>query len=365
MQYTHGDTFKPMKDRLTLTSHWHAKLTVSEMAEKSRVGEFSRLLKNMGVNIVHLAEFHGDGNPRDSGPKRLPQLQAMFDTCRKYSTHRFLLLPGEEANAHLNIPPPAKQKPGHWLYLFPKPVYLTLVRKKGQPFMEEIAPYGHVYHTGSEADMVKVLRREKGLAWTAHPRIKSSSAAPDAYRERDWYKDDSLWLGGGWKFMPGDLSDGRLGVRVLDLLDDMNRWGQHKKLIGEVDCFTVDSTHEIYGHMNVNYLRLKKMPTFDDWSPVLDVLRRGDFFVTTGEVLIHSFEATNDLIKADLEWTFPLRTVELVVDGRRQTVELPETREFGRKTFEWPMELKGKARARIEVWDVAGNGAFTQPLRLR
>ena len=264
MRYTHGDTFKVMKDRLTLTSHWHARLTVGEMEGKPRAPEFARLFKSMGINIVHLAEFHGDGNPRDPGPKRLSQLKAMFDTCRKHSSDRFLLLPGEEANAHLNHPPPSKQKAGHWLYLFPKPVYLTLVRKKGQPFMEEIPPYGRVYHTGSEADMVEVLRREKALAWTAHPRIKSSSAAPDGYRERDWYKDDSLWLGGGWKYMPGDLSDGRLGVRVLDLLDDMNRWGQHKKVIGEVDCFTVDSTHEIYGHMNVNYLRLKKMPTFDD-----------------------------------------------------------------------------------------------------
>ena len=71
------------------------------------------------------------------------------------------------------------------------------------------------------------------------------------------------------------------------------------------------------------------------------------------------------MLKADLEWTFPLRTVELVIDGHRRTIQLPETREFGRQTFEWPVELKGKVYARIEAWDTAGNGAFTQPVRLR
>jgi hypothetical protein len=169
--------------------------------------------------------------------------------------------------------------------------------------------------------------------------------------------------------MPADLSEPRLGVRVLDLLDDMNTWGQRKVSHGEVDCFELDRTHELWGHMNVNYLRLAKRPTSDDWSPVLDVLRRGDFFVTTGEVLIHSFEVKDGKAAADLEWTFPLGQVELVEsDGktaRRRTRPLPGTGEFGRAKFEWPLESKDPAWVRLEVWDVAFNGAFTQPLWLR
>ena len=165
--------------------------------------------------------------------------------------------------------------------------------------------------------------------------------------------------------MPSDLSTPRLGVRVLDLLDDMNQWGQRKHVVGEVDVFEIDRTHELYAHMNVNYLKLDRMPTSDDWSPVLDVLRRGDFFVTTGEVLIHSFEARDDEVTADLEWTFPLEQVELIVDGQRRTIPLPATREFGRQRFSWPMELKGKSWVRLEAWDVAFNGAFTQPISLR
>ena len=56
------------------------------------------------------------------------QLKAMFDVCRKYSDESVLFIPGEEANAQLNTPAPAGTHAGHWIYLFPKPVYLTLVR---------------------------------------------------------------------------------------------------------------------------------------------------------------------------------------------------------------------------------------------
>ena len=63
---------------------------------------------------------------------------------------------------------------------------------------------------------------------------------------------------------------------MLDLLDDMANWGQRKYVPGEVDVFTIDHTHELYGHMNVNYVQLDRVPRFDEgWQPVLDVLRSG------------------------------------------------------------------------------------------
>lgn len=362
-RYTHGDAFKPMDGRFTFTSHWHVRLAMNELAGTPTGPEAVKVFKAMNVNLVHLAEFHGDGNPADPGPRRLPQLQAMFDVCRKYSDDRLVFIPGEEANAHLNKPSRQGTPPGHWLYLFPKPVYLTLVRGAGVPLVEEIPPYGKVYHAGNEADMVEILLREQALAWTAHPRIKASFAVPDSYRNAEWYKSD-LWLGGGWKAMPGDLSESRLGVRVLDLLDDMNTWGQRKQILGEVDTFALDSTHELYGHMNINYLALDAMPTADDWSPVLGALRRGDFFTTTGEVLIHSFTVQNGKATADLEWTFPLAQILLVSwDGKdvtRRVIPASDAREFERRTFEWPIEGSPKW-IRLEAWDIALNGAFTQP----
>ena len=65
--------------------------------------------------------------------------------------------------------------------------------------------------------------------------------------------------------MPADLSHDRLGRRALDLLDDMANWGQKKYLPGEVDVFKIDHTHELFGHMNINYVRLEpdRLPRFD------------------------------------------------------------------------------------------------------
>src|SRR5262249_35002949 len=154
---------------------------------------------------------------------------------------------------------------------------------------------------------------------------KASSWAPDAYREADYFKADS-WLGAAWKAMPADLSRPRLGERVLDLFDDMANWGARKQVVGEVDVFKLDHTHEIYGHMNVNYVRLDRLPRFDDgWQPVLDALRAGRFFVTTGEVLVREFtvggkqsgetlttgEDGRPELRVELEWTFPPRFAEV------------------------------------------------------
>ena len=62
---------------------------------------------------------------------------------------------------------------------------------------------------------------------------------------------------------------------------------------GEVDVFKIDHTHELFGHMNINYLRLEKLPQYDEgWQPILDTLRAGRFFVTTGEVLIREFSVS-------------------------------------------------------------------------
>jgi len=151
------------------------------------------------------------------------------------------------------------------MYLFPKPIYLTWVRPEGKPFVEEVEGYGRVYHVGGKDDMVKLLEDEKGLAWSTHPRIKASYKTPDAFKDEPWYKS-AVWLGAAWKAMPADLSEDRLGRRCFDLLDDMQQWGPRKYLPGEVDVFEIGRSHELYGHMNINYLKMEKMPTVDDWS---------------------------------------------------------------------------------------------------
>jgi len=364
-EYTHSDSFKPLKGYQTFTSHWHSRLTVAEMAGKKNVTpEFVAVMKQMGVNIVHLAEFHGDGDPDDPGPRRLPQMKGMFELCRKYSDEKFLLIPGEEGNKYLGNPAP-REHPGHWMYLFPKPIYLTWVRSEGKPFMEDVAEYGRVYHVGSTQDMVKLLQEEKGLAWTTHPRIKASYATPDAFKDQDWYKS-AIWLGAAWKAMPADLSEDRLGRRCFDLLDDMQQWGQRKYLPAEVDVFEIDRTHELYGHMNVNYLKMEKMPTPADWSGVLDVLRKGDFFSTTGEILIHSISVRRDGLDVMYESTFPLAFIEVIWGDakgvHRRRVDFDDSESPKKRVYLDDVPLKDALWARVEICDVTRNMAYTQPI---
>ncbi len=215
----------------------------------------------------------------------------MFEECRRLSDGDLLLMPGEEANVYLGLPRPGRDG-GHWLYLFPRPVYWTMTRGDGQPFQEADSHFGPVYHVGNRGDMLKLLEVENGLAWTAHARIKASSWTPDVYRKEDFFLSDH-WLGAAWKAMPADLSLDRLGRRVLDLFDDMANWGDRKYVLGEVDVFKLDHTHELYGHMNINYVRLNRVPRFDEgWTSVLESLRNGHFFVTTGEILIPEFSVS-------------------------------------------------------------------------
>ena len=257
-------------------------------------------------------------------------------------------------------------------------------RASGQALVETVPPYGTVYHVGPGDDMQDMLEREGGLVWTAHARIKGSSWTPDFYRDQRIFHSDN-WLGAAWKAMPADLSHDRLGRRVLDLMDDMANWGEAKYVLGEVDVFKLDHTHELYGHMNVNYIRLDpdRLPRFSDgWRSVLDSLRLGQFFVTTGEVAIPEFQVNGKPsgsgvvlktgekvdVRADLSWTFPLRFVELISGGGakvfRERIDCSDTGAFEQRSMRFAPDLQGRTWVRLEAWDIAGNGAFTQPVWL-
>jgi hypothetical protein len=388
LRYTHGDRFPKLPGYRTLTSHWHMATAMAALAEKAKgetrtTPDLVSMFKQMSVEIVHLAEFHGDGHPQDPGPVRLAEMEAMFAECKRLSDGEILFLPGEEANIALGQAQPGKEA-GHWLYLFPKPVYWTMKRAPGQPFVENQSPLGPVYHVGNGDDMIRLLEHEGGLAWTSHARIKGSSWTPDIFRRQPFYLSDH-WLGAAWKAMPADLSLDKLGKRPLDLLDDMANWGQKKYLPGEVDVFKINHTHELYGHMNINYIQLEpnRVPRFDEgWQPVLDSLRMGRFFVTTGEVLIPEFTVNGQPsgstivvqphepveVRFRVSGTFPLRRAELISgDGVRvfrDRIDLFDTGPFVERSLTHKLDLTGRKWVRLEIWDVATDGAFTQPVWL-
>jgi len=380
-RYTHGDSFKKLAGHRTFSSHYHIEHTVNylDRQKEQKTDSIPRGLeapgfvskfKDTGVEIVHLGEFHHGWTPGQKAPDRLKMLKVMHEECARLSDDGFLLLPGEEPNVHHG---------GHWMSLFPKPVYWVLNRSTEEPFEEIVEGYGKVYHVGSSEDVLNVIKKENGLMWTAHARIKGSIKFPDGYRDQPFYQSDHF-LGAAWKAMPANLSRPTLGWRVLDLLDDMNQWGQRKQVLGEVDVFQVHPDYELYAPMNINYLRLKTIPKFaDGWQPVLDTLRGGEFFTTTGEILIPRFTVAGKQsgetissksdkadLEAQLEWTFPLAFAEIISgDGqsiRRERVDLTDTESYGARTLRVPVDLKHQQWIRFEVWDIAANGAFTQPV---
>jgi hypothetical protein len=381
-RYTHGDRYKKLPGHLTFTSHYHVEhskrfLDAQKQQETKGVPRgletpgFVKTFKARGVDIAHLAEFHYEDGSRLPAAERLAKLRVMHDETRRLSDRELLVLPGEEPNVHLG---------GHWISLFPKPVNWTLNRVADQPFVEEVEGRGKVYHVGNPEDVLRLFEAEGGLMWTAHPRIKSSFGFPDRYKDTEFFRSDRF-LGGAWKAMPADLSRPTLGWRVLDLLDDMSNWGVRKHTPGEVDTFRMEPDFETYGHMNINYLRLAQLPRYDQgWGSVLEALRAGAFFTTTGEVLIPGFTVggrrsgetldltgtTRPVLEADVEWTFPLAFAQVVSgDGQRvfrQRLDLADTEDFGTRRLRLPLELKSRTWVRLEVWDIAANGAFTQPV---
>ncbi len=110
----------------------------------------------------------------------------------------------------------------------------------------------------------------------------------------------------------------------------------------------------------------------EDWTPILRALRDGDFFVTTGEILIKSYSVegrgNQRAILADVEWTFPLEFAEVIWgDGKNihtQTISATGLPPFGTKHFAIPFDATGKSWVRFAVWDSAGDGAFVQSVWL-
>lgn len=382
-KYTRNDTFKKIPGYKTFTSHYHIEHSLDYMEKQKeqktdgipkglRNPEFVDVFKEMGVDIVHLAEFHKGVTPRLGTEERLAQLRIMHQECERLSRNGFLLLPGEEPNVHLG---------GHWISFFPKPVNWVLNRNESQPFVQETEEFGTVYHVGSVEDVYQLLEREGGLAWTAHARIKGSTGFPDAYRETKGYRSDRF-LGAAWKAMPADYSRDTLGWRNLDLQDEMANWGQEKYTLGEVDIFKIYKGYELFGAMNINYLKLDSVPNYKEgWQPVLDSLRQGQFFVTTGEILITDFtvggkesgeylkpsgDKATPSLHTSLEWTYPLSRLEVVSgDGERvyrKRIDLSDTKEFDSRELDLNIDLTNRKWVRIEVWDIARNGAFTQPV---
>jgi hypothetical protein len=230
---------------------------------------------------------------------------------------------------------------------------------------------------------MEMTERENALIFVPHPRSKGSTGFPDAVKDQPYFQHEN-YRGLGYRWGMGiDASEKRLcEYRCMGLWDEVSNWmaglptrPKYMQAISEARSDIGDRGRppydDTYGMSPVNYVKLDRLPTVDDRSPIINALKRGDFFVTSGEVLISTYavEGPGDekKVTADVEWTFPLDFVEVVWgDGQttgRQIISTTDLPAFGKKRFQIPFRAAGKKWMRFAAWDVATNGAFVQPVK--
>jgi hypothetical protein len=368
LAFTHDDVYKAMPGFQVMVSHFHMHFNeqLTDAGSLDVHPPWVDVFRGLGINIANLADFHSDSHPKDPGPLRFAEQKVYFEGCRRFSDRNFLLIPGEEPDDTFG---------GHYISVMPKPVYWSQTREAGQSFVQDDPKYGKVYHVSTAEDELNMLKQEQGLVWQAHPRTKGSTGYPDAIRETPHFLSDRF-LGGSYQSLPVDQSEKRLcEKRCLGLLDEMNNWaGPPRYLIAEGDTYMKWPDDETFPQLVVNYVKLDRVPKFDEgWAPLLMAMRDGDFYVSSGEVLLRNWSLSGSGAKrvyhAEVEWTFPLEFVELVWgDGdstHSQMISTTELQAFGSKKFSIPFDAAGKKWVRFAAWDSAGNGAFTQPIHLK
>jgi hypothetical protein len=364
LAFTNGDVYRPLEGYQVMGSHYHTDMGRSLMATgslDSRLSDFE-VLRSAGINIAGPVD-----RPREA--TQLEEQHWLFRGAERHSDETFMVMPQMENSNLLG---------GHWDLLFSHPVYYVDDRAPGTPLVTEHAEYGPVYNIGSAEDMMAMIEAEDMLVYMPHPRTKGSTGFPDAVRQTPQFLNDR-YRGVGWRWgMGSDLSEVRLSdKRVIPLLDDMNNWIadtalQPKYLLAITETYAKAPGDDVYANGPVSYLRIGALPEPGDYAPIVSALERGDYFVTSGEVLIpsHRYEGTGSgmSVAAEVAWTFPLEFVEVVFgDGVRTTsrrmsaTDLPA---FGSETFTIPFDGTGQAWVRFAAWDSAGNGAMTMPIRL-
>jgi hypothetical protein len=398
LAFTRDDHYQPIPGYQVMATHFHTGMVrrLQQLGGLDQTIPDFDLMKGAGVNIFAPIDGGGGGGAgagdlavppgggrggaagrgRGGAPAgagrgdRLKNLADYYEAARKHSDRNFLILPDEENTAG-NLG-------GHTDFVLSHPVYWTTNRADGQPFVEDHPAYGKVYHVGTRDEALEMAKRENMLIFMPHPRSKGSTGYPDAVKDAAHFIHEN-YRGIGFRWGMGvDGSETRLcEYRCLALLDDMNNWVANlptppKYAWAISETYQKGPGDDIYANNPVNYVKLDRLPTTGDWSPVVNALKRGDYFWTSGEVLIPSYAVegagNRRTVTAEVEWTFPLEFVEVVWgDGQktdRQIISATDLPPFGKHRFQIPFDATGKKWVRFAVWDSVGNGAFVQPIKL-
>ena len=414
LAFTREDRFKPLPGYQVMATHFHMGL-VRRARQAGGLGAKVpdlEVMKAAGIKIA--APIDGGGNvpgstgvddPKwfqwtrglgatlggDIGPSEGEEggsgaskgkaigdpFQAMatyYETARLQSNQDFVVMP----NAEMLRGDVSRALGGHSDVFVSHPTFWSQGRAAGQPLVEDDPKHGKIYHLGNTADMMEMAHRENMLVYIPHPRSKGSAGFPDGIKDTAHFLDAN-YRGIGFRWGMGlDGSEQRLcEYRCLPLLDDMNNWVADKptppKYIQAIsEVYEQGYGDDIYANNPVNYVKIDKLPSPGEWGTIVNAMEHGEYFVTSGEVLIPSYsvEGTGNkrTIVADVQWTFPLEFVEVVWgDGQRterQIISATGLPAFGSHRFQIPFSAVGKKWVRFAAWDSAGNGAMVQPVKL-
>jgi hypothetical protein len=369
--FTRGDRFKTLPGYQVMASDLH----MNRVAREREAGRGAKVpdlevLRAAGITIAA---------PVDEGGSFKAQAD-YYAAARRLSSASFTVMPNT-AMAGGDV---ARELGGYTDLIASRPVYWQQGRTPGQSFIGKDPKYGTVYRVTTAAEFLEMARRENSLTFLPHPRTKESTGNPDAIKDTPAFLDPNF-RGVGFRWGMGlDGSETRLcEYRCLPLLSDMNNWivGKNtppKFLQAVSDLREQGDGSDVYANNPVNYLKIGALPAAGNWAPIVNALRVGDYFVTSGEVLLTNFAVRRTssapagethTVSVDIEWTFPLDFVEVVWgDGartRRKIVPATDLGPFGTHHFDVPVDLTGQAWVRLAAWDSAGNGAFVQPVAIK
>ena len=383
LEFTRGDRYKKIEGYKTMGHHYHVGLVDRTHAESAdNLINDIQSMKKVGVDIYGVIDGVRDPAGRhDKGEAYLNGLKMYYDAARSQSDKQFLVMPCDENSTRGRRP----FLGGHYDIIPSKPIYWRPQRDEGQPLVEEHPIYKTVYNVGTPSDMLQMAEMENVLIAMPHPNSKGSTGYPQSIKDAPHIHHPN-YFGLGYRWGMGiDASETRLGeYRFLNLWDlvnnDLVKRGFKPKYAIAISETRSDkgsrgkpSSDDIYGMSPVNYLKLDRVPSIDDMSSIVEALKAGNYFITTGEVLITDHRIAIDQgqpkFVADIEWTFPLDFVELVWgDGNRigrEIIKATHLPAFSQKRFELPFDPSGKKWIRLAVWDIAGNGALVNPMNLK
>ncbi len=372
MKYTNFDHLRELKGYKRLCAHMHIASHAAWIRDIRKERPWERLLKEIGCDIFAICDFWGEGNVADNKDKRIEEMERYLAMARCCSTPDFLVIPAEELSArrekgeHMLVP-------FHCMLMPSKPLLYSRWRDDDQVFDEKLPDGRTYYHLKSAEDLVEMCRRENCFILMPHPDTKANDGLPYLVKDEDWFQDER-WFGIGCRQLPADNSyRTMLDGRSSRVWNDINNWScRPRYIISELDTYSkVEETEadwDIYGLNNVTYVKLDQLPKPDNWEELIDALREGNHFYSTGEILLENSEIEDGKAKATLSWTFPLSYASVVYSDGKQAneteISLSDTKPFGKRNIEITFP-KGMKWARVLATDIAGNSVFGQPVFLR